>query len=157
MPWYVVRTKPQHEIKSARILEELGMEVFCPTIQEIRQWSDRKKKVTLPLFKSYLFVNATPNNRNRVFEAPGVLNFLYWQKQPAIARKEEIETIKTWLNNDKIEGLEVGQFQLGEELSIKNGKFANKKAIVKEVGKRQLKLILPELGWTLTANIQDVI
>lgn len=157
MPWYVVRTKPQHEIKSARILEDLGMEVFCPTIQEIRQWSDRKKKVTLPLFKSYLFVNEVSINRNRVFEAPGVLNFLYWQKKPATARNEEIETIKAWLNNDKIDGLEVGQFKPGEELQLKNGKFANKKAIIKEVGNRKLKLLLPELGWTLTANIQDVI
>lgn len=157
MPWYVVRTKPQHEIKSAQILEDLGLEVFCPVIQEIRQWSDRKKKITVPLFKTYIFVNEEPRNRNLVFEAPGVLNFLFWQKRPATARSEEIETIKSWLNNDRIDELEVGRFIPGEEITIKNGKMADHKAIIKEVGNRKLKLLLPELGWTLTANIQDVI
>ncbi len=157
MPWYVVRTKPQHEIKSARILDKLGLEVYCPTVTEIRQWSDRKKKVTLPLFKSYLFVNLENSNRNRVYEAPGVLNFLYWLKKPAIVKPEEIETIKSWLNNDKLDGFEVDNLKPGDEVEIKTGKMAKKKAVIKEVGNKKLKLILPDLGWVLTANIQDVI
>ena len=157
MPWYVVRTKPQHEIKSARILEDLGMEVYCPTVTEVRQWSDRKKKVTLPLFKSYLFVNLDNGNRNRVYEAPGVLNFLYWLKKPAIAKREEIDAIKSWLNNDRLDGYEVENLKPGDEVEIKTGKMANKKAIIKEVGNKKLKLVLPELGWVLTANIQDIV
>ena len=67
MPWYVVRTKPQHEVKSAQYLEKLGVEVFCPVITEIHQWSDRRKKVTVPLFKSYIFVNPQEKDRNMVF------------------------------------------------------------------------------------------
>lgn len=157
MPWYVVRTKPQHEIKSARLLEDLGMEVFCPVIQEVRQWSDRKRKVTVPLFKTYIFINEDPAKRNKVFEAPGVLNFLYWQSQPALARNEEIDTIKAWLNNDSMGDFELEKFRPGEELIIKNGKMANRKAIIQEVGSKRLRLLLPELGWILSANIQDVI
>lgn len=156
MPWYVIRTKPQHEIKSARILADLGLEVYCPVITEIRQWSDRKKKVTVPLFKSYLFVNIEKTNRNRVFEAPGVLNFMYWLREPAVARPEEIEAIKSWMNNDRLDGFEVNHLKPGDEVEIKNGKMAQKKAIIKEVGSKQIKLILPDLGWTLTASIQDV-
>ncbi|MDX1471706.1 MAG: UpxY family transcription antiterminator [Flavobacteriaceae bacterium] len=156
MPWYVVRTKPQHEIKSSRILEDIGVEVYCPVITEVRQWSDRKKKVTVPLFRSYLFVNVETSSRNRVFEAPGVINFVHWLKKPALARPEEIEAIKSWMNNDALDDFEVSSLQPGDEVEIKTGKFANKKAVIKEVGNKKLKLILPGIGWTLSARIQDV-
>lgn len=157
MPWYVLRSKPQHEIKSAKILEKLGIEVFCPVITEIRQWSDRKKKVITPLFKPYLFVRLDAAERNKVFEAPGILNYMFWLGKPAVVREDEIETIKSWLNNDAYEEFEVATFKPGEEVEIKTGKMANKKAIIKEVGTKRLKLILPDLGWTLSTKIQDVV
>lgn len=157
MPWYVVRTKPQHEIKSAQFLEKNGMEVFCPTITEVRQWSDRKKKITVPLFKSYIFINIPANAAGKVFEAPGVLGFLKWLKKPAIAKDEEIEAIRSWLNNERLDNFQVHNLRKGDEIEIKSGKLASKKAIIQEVGNKKLKLILKDLGWTLTANIQDVV
>ncbi|PTX44492.1 transcription antitermination factor NusG [Christiangramia gaetbulicola] len=157
MPWYVIRTKPQHEIKSAKILEDLGLDVYCPVITEVRQWTDRKKKVTLPLFRTYLFANLENSNRNRVFDAPGVLGFLNWLNKPAIAKPEEIEAIRSWLNNDRLDGFEVNNLKPGDKVEIKSGKLAKKEAIIKEVGSKKLKLILPDIGWTLTANVQDVL
>lgn len=157
MPWYVIRTKPKHEIKSAQILERSGIETFCPVITEIRQWSDRKKKVIVPLFRSYIFVNLEDKDRKRVFEAPGVSGYMQWLNKPAIAKNEEIEAIKSWLNNDMLGDFELNSLKPGDVVKIKNGKLANNEAIIKEVGKRKLKLILNDLGWTLTANIQDVV
>ncbi|SDS17916.1 UpxY family transcription antiterminator [Gramella sp. MAR_2010_147] len=158
MPWYVVvRTKPQHEIKTAQFLEKAGIEVFCPVITEVRQWSDRKRKVTVPLFKSYIFVKIQEKDRNAIFNAPGVLGFLKWLQKPAIAKDDEIEAIRSWLNNDRLGDFQVNQLKEGDEVEIKSGKMTNKKAIVKEVGNKKLKLILNELGWTLTANIQDLV
>ena len=157
MPWYVVRTKPQHEIKSAQLLERNGLEVYCPVITEVRQWSDRKKKVTVPLFKSYIFINISDKERNLVFNAPGVIGYLKWLQKPAVAKEEEIEAIKSWLNNDRLGDFEVSKLQEGDEVEIKSGKLATKKAIIKEVGNKKLKLILNDLGWTLTANVQDVV
>ncbi|TVZ26053.1 transcription antitermination factor NusG [Gillisia sp. Hel_I_86] len=157
MPWYVVRTKPRHELKSAKILENLGMDIYCPVVTEVRQWSDRKKKVTMPLFKSYLFVQLDLKNRSDVFQAPGILCFVDWLEKPAIVRDDEIEIIKTWLNNETLGDFELTNFKKGDEIEIKNGSLANKKAIIQGVGTKKLKLILSELGWTLTVNIQDVI
>ncbi|SDR78302.1 UpxY family transcription antiterminator [Christiangramia echinicola] len=157
MPWYVIRTKPQQEIKSARILEDLGLEVYCPVITEVRQWTDRKKKVTVPLFRTYVFVNLDVKKKNQVYEAPGVLGFLSWLGKPAIAKSEEIEAIRSWLNNERFDGFEINKLIPGDQVEIRSGKLAKKKAIIKEVGAKKLKLILPDIGWTLTANIQDVL
>jgi len=157
MPWYVIRTKSQHEIKSTQILESYGVEVFCPVITEIRQWSDRKKKVTVPLFKSYVFVNILEKDKNMVYEVPGVIGFLKWLQKPAIVKEVEIEAIKSWLNNDRLDNFEVNKLKTGQEVEIKTGKLANQKAVIEKIGNKKLKLILNDLGWTLTANIQDVV
>jgi len=156
MPWYVARTKPQHEIKTSEFLSKSGIDVFCPVIEEIRQWSDRKKKVKVPLFRSYIFVNITVKERTEVLKAPGVLYFLQWLKQPAIAKDAEIEAIRSWMNNDKISNLEVTTFKPGDQVTLKAGRLANKTAVVKEVGDKKLKLVLEELGWILTASVHDV-
>ncbi|WP_317133595.1 MULTISPECIES: UpxY family transcription antiterminator [Antarcticibacterium] len=103
MNWYVIYTKPRWEKRVATELEETNIESYCPVITEVRQWSDRKKKVVTPLFKSYVFVRLTEKSRQDVFKAPGVIQFLYWLGKPAIVKDKEIETIKSWLNNDEIE------------------------------------------------------
>ncbi len=45
MNWYVLYTKAQQELKVEKKLSDLGYEVYCPKTIEIRQWSDRKKKI----------------------------------------------------------------------------------------------------------------
>ena len=56
MPWYVIYTKPKNEKKVAERLQQIEIEVFCPLVTVVKQWSDRKKKIQIPLFNSYVFV-----------------------------------------------------------------------------------------------------
>ena len=57
MPWYVLYTKPRQEKKVTDSLNAIGVEAYCPLVTVIKQWSDRKKKVQIPLINSYVFVN----------------------------------------------------------------------------------------------------
>ena len=43
--WFVIYTKPRTEIKVSQRLSVLGIENYTPTRMEVRQWSDRKKKI----------------------------------------------------------------------------------------------------------------
>ena len=95
MPWYVLRTKPQHEIKVAQRIAKLDLEVYCPVMKVVRQWSDRRKKIEVPLFRSYVFVHLKPSEKNLVYDVPGILGFLNWLQKPAIVQKDEIDTIKS--------------------------------------------------------------
>ncbi|CAN0601278.1 unnamed protein product, partial [Ectocarpus sp. 12 AP-2014] len=54
--WYVLYVKPKNEKKVAERLLSHQIEVYCPMIKEVKQWSDRKKTIEVPLFKSYVFV-----------------------------------------------------------------------------------------------------
>ena len=156
MPWYVIYTKPKSEIKTAKRLEKIGVNVFCPVQNEIRQWSDRKKKFTVPLFTSYLFVQLEEKDRAKVFGVPGVNNYLFWLGKPAIVRDTEIKLIKNWLEDDLIDEVKVSNLKPGDHLIIKNGAFKDKEATIQEIGKRKCKLILSNLGILLEAKISEV-
>ncbi|WP_083644384.1 UpxY family transcription antiterminator [Christiangramia flava] len=144
-------------MKVSERLERLGVEVYCPVVKEVRQWSDRKKKVTVPLFNSYLFVQVEKTNVSLIYEASGVLGYLNWLGKPALVRDSEIQTIKNWLDKEGIDEVKVAQLQEGDRLQLKNGQFQGKEAIIEEIGSKKLQLILPEMGWKVTANIQDVL
>jgi hypothetical protein len=60
----------------------------------VRQWSDRKKKVVVPLFNSYVFVQVADSDRSLVFQSVGAVRYLFWLAT-AIVRDEEIGTIKS--------------------------------------------------------------
>ena len=47
--WFVLYTKPRTEIKVSQRLSVLGIENYMPTRVEVRKWSDRKKKIIVPL------------------------------------------------------------------------------------------------------------
>ena len=139
----------------AHELERQGVEVYCPLIKEVRQWSDRKKKVINPLFKSYVFVKLPEKERNQVFDVPGVVRYLFWLGKPAVIREEEIDTIKEWLLDERVESVEVHDLNPGDEMTIPRGSFKGQKAVISKVEKNRLQLILRELGATVHVKIND--
>ena len=50
--WFAVYTSPRTEQKVAERLEKEGYEVYLPLVTTLRQWSDRKKKVKIPLMRA---------------------------------------------------------------------------------------------------------
>ena len=57
--WFVVYTIPRWEKKVALLLQQKGIEHYCPLNKVTRQWSDRRKIVVEPLFKGYVFVKVS--------------------------------------------------------------------------------------------------
>ncbi|MFV8322679.1 UpxY family transcription antiterminator [Flavobacterium sp. LB3P21] len=149
MNWYVVYTKPKWEKKVAEQLKNKGIECYCPLITQVRQWSDRKKKVEVPLFNSYVFVQLPDSERNAVFQSVGVVRYLFWLGKPAIVRDEEISVIKKWLNPSEGNEVSVLSFQIGDAIQLDSGPFSNQKAIVQEVTNTHYVLVLESLGCVL--------
>jgi transcriptional antiterminator RfaH len=157
MNWYVIYTKPRWEKRVATELEELDIEAYCPVVTEVRQWSDRKKKVVTPLFKSYVFVRLTEKTRQEVFKAPGVIQFLYWLGKPAIVKDAEIEIIKDWLNNDDIDIVSTDHLSPGDQVTIAEGDFKGQEAIIQKIGKKRMRLILKSMGFVVNVRSSDVV
>lgn len=149
MNWYVIYTKPKWEKKVAEKLTQAGIECYCPLITQIKQWSDRKKKVEVPLFNSYVFVQLPEADRNTVFAVPGVVRYLFWLGKPAIVRDEEIVLIQKNLNATNIADISVTSMQVGDRIKLDSGAFSNQDAIVQEISKTHYILVLESLGCVL--------
>ncbi|HJS00175.1 MAG TPA: UpxY family transcription antiterminator [Flavobacterium sp.] len=154
MNWYVVYTKPKWEKKVAEQLSKNEIECYCPLIVQERQWSDRKKKVEVPLFNSYIFVRLAEADRNLVFQSSGVVRYLFWLGKPAIVKDEEIDTIKKWLSiPDKYE-ISVSALQVGDKIVLESGPFKSQEAVVQEVNKSHYVLILEFMGCVLKTKLK---
>jgi transcriptional antiterminator RfaH len=155
--WFVLYTKPRAEKKVADFLGNINLEVYCPMVTEVRQWSDRKKKLQVPLFTSYVFVNLKEKERHKVFDVPGVVRYLFWLGKPAVVKDKEIETISQWLRGESLEEISVEHISPGDKIIIGSGAFKDEQAIVQEVGPRRMKLILLSLGCTVNIQTRDIV
>lgn len=155
MSWYVLYVKSRYEIKSASTLEKMGIQTYCPVIKELRQWSDRKKMVTKPLFNSYVFVKIKEEIREQVFEVTGIVRYVYWLGRPALVHDKEIDTIKKWMEDGQTDKIEVKGMSAGDQITIKSGIFKDQEAKILEIGKNKMRLILTSLGCTVTVNLKE--
>lgn len=92
--WYVFYTKPRFEKKIHQKLIAQGLECYLPLIKVWRQWSDRKKLIEEPLFKSYIFARVNEKGRLLVLQTNGIVNCVSFNGKIAIVPDEQIEYIK---------------------------------------------------------------
>lgn len=154
MPWFALYTRPKNEKKVTEQLINLGIEAYCPMVTQMKQWSDRKKKVETPLISSYVFVNLEEKERNKVFDAFGVVRYLYWLGKPAIIKEEEIVALKEGLKGI-LTSVEVEGIQPGDTISISKGPFQGKVGVVSQVEKNKIRLVLKELGVLITISREE--
>ena len=100
--WFAVQTKARHEKKIAAELTEKGVVVFLPLSPEVHQWSDRKRKVEVPLFSTYVFVRigVDRNHRVTVLETNGVFRFVGSRGRGIPIPNEQIETLQTIIREE---------------------------------------------------------
>ena len=144
--WYAVYTKPRSEKKVAERLSDNGFELYCPLIKTLRQWSDRKKKVQLPMFPGYVFVYVSENERFRILQDSGVLNFVFWLGKPAVIRDHEIEVIKDIAENGEEININSDTFEVGKLVKIPEGPFKGMTGRVDKLDKRKLIVLVEQLG-----------
>ena len=154
MNWYVVYTKPKWEKKVAEQLNKIGIECYCPLLTQVRQWSDRKKKVEVPLFNSYVFVQLDESDRNLVFQSTGAVRYLFWLGKPAIVKNEEISVIKNWLETPDSYDISIDSIQVGDKITLESGPFSSQEAVVQEINKTHYVLVLESLGCVLKMKIK---
>lgn len=153
--WYAVYTKPRNEKKVAERLSHQGFEVYCPVQTTIKQWSDRKKKVQIPIFPSYVFVCVYEVERKLVLQDAGVLNFVFYLGKAAIIKEEELNTIKVFLGEleDKTYDLSLKDYKTGDEVDIIAGPLSGMKGLVEDSKKSNLRLLIKSLGTIIKVDI----
>ena len=152
--WFALYTKPRWEKKINTKLLNKGIESWCPVQKLQRQWSDRKKIIEDPLFKSYVFVHISDEEKAKVLNTEGVIQFVYYLKKPAIIRDEEIQLIKTYLleKDVQITVQNLKQFEEKDLVVISKGVFMDNEGVVIKGGKRKVYVRLESLDQLMTVE-----
>ena len=151
--WFVVYTRPQQELKVAGQLTNMGIKNYCPTVTLIKQYSDRKKKVTRPLLSSYVMVELDDKERNKVFACNGIVRYLFFLGKPAVIPANQINLMQNHLNgvyND----FKVTTLSVGDSHTITEGPFSGVTGKVVQTDNTKVKLELASLGMRITLKKQ---
>ena len=149
MKWFVIYTKPNSELTVSEGINSIGIQAYCPTFTQIKQYSDRKKKVQKPLLPSYVLVQLSEQDRPKVFAIPGVVRYLFWLGKPAVVLEEEIELLRKNLKGIFDEA-NISKLSIGKEYTIPSGPLKGMTGTVLDVLKNKLRLELPSLGLFVT-------
>ena len=151
--WLAVYTRPRWEKKVAKLLNNKNVEHYCPLNKVVRKWADRNKTVYEPLINSYVFVRVCEKEYIAVKETDGIINLVHWLGKPAIIKDSEIESIRNFLNDHMNVNLEKIDVNVDDEVRIIHGPLVSKGGKVIEVQNNYVKIILPSLGFSLTAQV----
>lgn len=150
--WYVLYTMPRQEFKIKNILSKQGVEVFLPVYKSIRQWSDRKKCIEVPLFSSYLFIRAYHDERFQALSVPGAVTFISTQGKPDIIHPKDIDLIQQLVHNNP--ELKSGSFTKGEQVKITDGPFKGTRGYLEEIrGRHRVSILVESLAKVVTIDI----
>jgi len=153
--WYALYTNPRAEKKVAQSLQQKDFEVYLPLITTVKQWSDRKKKVEEPLFKSYLFIHTEHEaNHLNILQTQGVMKFIRIGKEIISIRPQQIEAIKLLLANES--DLEISNviYKPGDEVEIFAGPLKGLTGyIIQQKGTHNFSLTVEQLGTSILITV----
>ena len=148
LTWQVLYTMPRAEKKVYSELEKLHCDVYLPMVKVVRQWSDRRKKLLLPLFPSYIFVNARTSNRAEILRLPGVIKFLVTNGRPDEISQREINLIRQVVEHNP--QVACGKFNVGDSVKFTSGPLIGIEGTLVNInGKRKFSVYLNALGKSL--------
>jgi transcription termination/antitermination protein NusG len=157
--WYVLYTKPNFEKKVELQFKDFAIESFLPLYTVIRTWSDRKKKVEVPLFPGYIFVYGDEKTRLMSLTVNGVVKSVMFKNDPATLRDFEIDNIKRVLKSNKIIET-VSSITIGVNVKIKTGPLEGLEGRLVEIkGNKVFSLVLETINSSILVDIpqEDVV
>jgi transcription termination/antitermination protein NusG len=127
--WWAVYTRHQHEKTAVEHLSRKGLETFLPLYNAVRQWKDRKKHLSLPLFPCYAFVRCSPERGALVLGTPGVRSTISIAGRPVPIPESEINAVRRAVESSL--GVEPHPFvRHGDWIRIKSGPLAGIEGIL---------------------------
>lgn len=151
--WYPVYTRSRGEKKAYLALRKKKILAYLPLKKVIKEWSDRKKLVEMPLIQSYLFVYISFKEYMEVLMTEGIASFIYFSGKVASMPDRQIEDLRLLLA--EASELDIYDFNIekGEKVIIRAGPF---KGIIGELvsikNNKKIVLRLEHLGCVININ-----
>ncbi len=149
--WYAIYVHSRAEKKVHAELTRKGIESFLPLQRKLRQWSDRKKWVEMPLISGYVFVHISRKLYDIVLQTDNVMQYVRFEGKAAVIRDKDIETLKRMLGQSDME-VEITMEELlpGTQVEIISGPMMGFRGeLISFHGNNKVALRIPPLGFTV--------
>ena len=157
--WLVFYTKSRHEKKISDYLLKRGYEVFLPMQKVLRQWSDRKKKVEVPLFNSYIFVNEIEDKIPTLLQTPGMAWNIRHNEKPAVLHHNELEIIQRFLSSGLfVEHTLLQDFKTGDAVEVIDGPLKGLRGtLVRTTEGEKFSVLLESIQQNVTVTLDPIV
>ena len=134
MPWYAVHTKSRHEDMVHLGLTQKAFHAFLPKMEVWSKRKDRRKRIMIPMFSGYLFVelNSVDNQTKvNVLKTFGVVRILGKPRSadPIPVPDAKIDAIQRIIRS-KVEVQQLQYPKVGEPARITDGPFKGIEGLV---------------------------
>ena len=142
--WYAVYVRSHHEKKVYQLFEKKGVESSLPLIKTTRKWSDRMKKVEVPLFRGYVFVRLDiDKDKLNILQTDGVVKFIGIQSKPSIIPDEQIHWIHMMVKESDIVQ-NVKEIPVGQKVRVLAGPFKDLEGVIMRSGNQSRLVVVIE-------------
>lgn len=152
--WFVVYTRARTEKKVFEALMKEQIEAYLPLVKKMRQWSDRKKMVEEPLFRSYVFVKISPREYIKTLNVFGVARFVTFEGKAVPIPENQIKAIRLFTEDPVEEEQLITVITEGQPVRVKSGPMEGLiGTMIKYQNKFRLIIQIDAIGQMINVNI----
>ena len=152
--WYAIYVKSRTEKKVSVEFQRFGIDHYLPLQKVLKQWSDRKKWVEEPLFRSYIFVHIHQSDYYNAINVNGAVKYISFEGKAVPVPAQQIEAIRYYLNEKDPEKLEDQHWEKGQKVEVIAGSLTGLHGNLVEVrGKHKVSIEIESVGTALLLQI----
>jgi transcriptional antiterminator RfaH len=152
--WFAIYTHPRAEKKIHSELLKKGIDAYLPLQRTLKFWSDRKKWVEEPLFKSYIFVHISDVQYFEVLNTPGIVRYVTFEGKAVPIPDKQIDAIRYYLSTED-EPVEIHpEIAPGQAVEILKGPLRGLRGELVEIsGKHKVKVEISAIGQSILVTV----
>lgn len=155
--WHAIYTKARCEKKVLDQLRLRKIEAYLPLRTEVHQWSDRKKKIYIPIISSYVFVRISPDERKNIYPISGFVNFVTYRNEIAVISEREMEAMRRVVESNVVIEVESNILTEGQNVTIKSGPLKGIEGRISRVDDKKIHISIEAIGYSLAVSTEDAL
>jgi len=153
--WYVIRVRSQAERLVQVGLHKKHFEVLNPTYQILSFRKDRRKVISKPIFRGYMFFRALLDSESHleVLKTPGVVEILRNRKGPTPVPDEQVENLRILEKHvgDCFNGIEL---LVGDAVIVREGPLTGLRGVIDRMDRKKLHIHVDAIPGSVMIEVE---
>jgi transcription termination/antitermination protein NusG len=153
--WYVLRVRSQTERLVQVGLHQKQFELLNPTYQALSIRKDRRKILTRPIFKGYMFIRTllNPVRHLEILKTPGVVEILKSPSGPIPVPDDQVENVRLLEKHVGACFFET-DFKVGDSVFVREGPLTGLRGVIDRVDPKKLHVHVEAIPGSVMIDVE---